>query len=164
MARRKKKSTGHRKTRRRKMGALGGNGMLELFIGAAVGGVAGYLVVNDAKILPTMDAETKNFILGGIAYFVPKVMPGDIGTGVGLGMAGAAAIGLGKGLGFISGATNAYAGNIPVIGNRSRNLLGNGGIPVIGRAGMGRVGKIGPDMDNGVQAPRGRSAYAGANM
>ena len=136
---RSKKKTSHHR-RGRKMGA--GSDTMELFLGAAGGALAGYLVANRATLLPSVSIETKGFVLLGGGYFLPKMVKGNFGLGLGLGMAASGAIITGKSMGLIAG-PGVYAGpygkgQMSLVGRPSPRMLNNGtnnGLPVLGKVG-----------------------------
>lgn len=100
MAKRRKKSTSRRRSRSRRMGAVGG-GLQEILIITA-GAVAGNLL--SSKLLPNVDAKIKNAGLIAVGALVfPKIVKGAIGSSLGKGMAAAGALGLLKETGVISG-------------------------------------------------------------
>lgn len=101
MAKRRKKSgTSRRRSRSRRMGAVGG-GLQEILIITA-GAVAGNLL--SSKLLPNVDAKIKNAGLIAVGALVfPKIVKGAMGSNLGKGMAAAGALGLLKETGVISG-------------------------------------------------------------
>lgn len=101
MAKRRKKSgTSRRRSRSRRIGAVGGN-LQEILIITA-GAVAGNLLTS--KLLPNVDAKIKNAGLIAVGALVfPKIVKGAMGSSLGKGMAAAGALGLLKETGVISG-------------------------------------------------------------
>jgi hypothetical protein len=98
--RRKKRTTGRRRSRR--MGAIpGGIGDV---LTIAAGAVAGSILAS--KVLPNMDAKIKNAGLIAVGAFVfPKIVKGATGSSLGKGMAAAGVLGLLKDIapGIVSG-------------------------------------------------------------
>lgn len=141
-----KKKVGKKTHRRRRRVGAAGNDTLELFLGAAVGALGGYVLLESTTILPTISAEIKSFFVGGAAYFVPKLMPGVLGTGIGVGLAGAAAIELGKSTGLVSGVMAGIApGNSLSVVNGSRRVAGvapGRSLSVVGGAPVNKIAQV----------------------
>lgn len=90
MARRKKRTT-KRKTSRRRIGAVGKNNIMDLV--ALVGGaVAGRYVAK--KVLPNVDERIKNAGVVALGLFLPKFIKSSTGKAVGMGMIAAGGLGL----------------------------------------------------------------------
>ena len=89
MARRKK--TKYR-SKRRRMGAIGGADMITSALGIVAGAVAGKFVAN--KLLPNVNSKIKNAGVVVIGAMLPKFVKSNIGKAVGNGMIAAGGVGL----------------------------------------------------------------------
>lgn len=91
MARRKRK-TSRRRTSRRRMGAVG-KANIQAALGIIAGAVAGRLVAK--KLLPNVDERIKNagVVVLGAAVF-PRLIKGELGKAIGNGMIAAGGAGL----------------------------------------------------------------------
>ena len=102
MARRKHAKTAKRHTRRRRIGAMGGN-TLTTFAGTLGGYVVGNIV--QSKLFPTMDAKIKGAVFAAAGVLlVPKLAKGcPLINGMGIGLAVSGGANILKSLGVISG-------------------------------------------------------------
>ena len=91
MARRKRK-TSRRRSSRRRMGAVG-KANIQATLGIIAGAVAGRLVAK--KLLPAVDERIKNagvVVLGAMVF--PRLIKGELGKAIGNGMVAAGGAGL----------------------------------------------------------------------
>jgi len=91
MARRKRK-TSRRRSSRRRMGAVG-KANIQATLGIIAGAVAGRLVAK--KLLPNVDERIKNagvVVLGAVVF--PRLIKGELGKAIGNGMVAAGGAGL----------------------------------------------------------------------
>lgn len=89
---RKKRKTSRRRSSRRRMGAVG-KGNIQAALGIIAGAVAGRLVAK--KLLPNVDERIKNagvVVLGSMVF--PRIIKGELGKAIGNGMIAAGGAGL----------------------------------------------------------------------
>ena len=89
MARRKKRTTKRRSSRR--MGAVGKGNIMDL-LGVVAGAVIGRYVAK--KVMPNLDEKIKNAAVVGIGLFLPKLVKSSTGKALGTGMVAAGGMGL----------------------------------------------------------------------
>jgi hypothetical protein len=90
MARRKKRTTKRRSSRRR-IGAVGKGNIMDL-LGVVAGAVIGRYVAK--KVMPNLDEKIKNAAVVGIGLFLPKLVKSSTGKALGTGMVAAGGMGL----------------------------------------------------------------------
>ena len=90
MARRKKRTTKRRSSRRR-IGAVGKGNIMDL-LGVVAGAVIGRYVAK--KVMPNLDEKIKNAAVVGIGLFLPKLVKSNTGKALGTGMVAAGGMGL----------------------------------------------------------------------
>jgi len=90
MARRKKRTTKRRSSRRR-IGAVGKGNIMDL-LGVVAGAVIGRYVAK--KVMPKIDEKIKNAAVVGIGLFLPKLVKSSTGKALGTGMIAAGGMGL----------------------------------------------------------------------
>lgn len=90
MARRKKRTTKRRSSRRR-IGAVGKGNIMDL-LGVVSGAVIGRYVAK--KVMPNLDEKIKNAAVIGIGLFLPKLVKSSTGKALGTGMVAAGGMGL----------------------------------------------------------------------
>lgn len=110
---RRKKSSKKRYSRRRSVGAIGKNSIMNV-VGIAAGAAAGRVVsqkLNLGGLNPTVKSAG-TIVLG---MFFPKLMKGALGQSIGTGMIAAGALGVMQGTGVLQGIDDAIDG-FPMVG------------------------------------------------
>jgi len=92
MAKRKKKATRRRSSRRR-VGVIG-KGFFMDALGLVAGAAAARVITSSGKILPNLDPKIKSAGVVAIGAFFPKLIKGDLGKSIGSGMIAAGGLGL----------------------------------------------------------------------
>lgn len=118
---RRKKHTKKRRSRSRKMGAIGKTDLMSI-VGVVAGAAAGSLVAQ--KLLPTMDDKIKNAGVIAIgALLMPRVIKGSLGAALGSGMVAAGGIGLLKNFNVISGMEDTLEIPVSVLGTDDLSVI-----------------------------------------
>ena len=92
MAKKRKKTTARRKSRR-SVGGIG-KGFFMDALGIVAGAAAARVLTSSPKILPNLDARVKSAGVIAVGAFFPKFMKGDLGKSIGQGMIAAGGLGL----------------------------------------------------------------------
>lgn len=114
MARRKKRSSYRKSSRRSRVGFLSGKSAIMDAVGLVAGASVARVLTSSEKILPNISPTIKSAGVVAIGLFFPKLLKNELGKSIGAGMVASGGLGLLQSTNILSGIGVTDTMEIPV--------------------------------------------------